>query len=387
EKVDVEEVEFVTKELDLSLLRELNKEFGSLTYDVVTVLKTNVSKERLRYLKSFYAANYAIEKPSLKSFINKYVFHRQRLMLACLALFILIPTILLQRKPIMVVIDGNISTINTRHFNEDMLIDRIVDTYELSDYQVKEKESKILLFANQRIIFTTKKQITGQFKGEPYTYSTYTYTMEDFMKEFLKKQQPIDPKYEVIIQNVDQKNLKRVKISDGTQINIDLLSKEELISDVETDFAIENVDNPELPSGRITTIQEGQKQIERVYFEKVFINDVFMQERVVRKEVIQQGKNTIIERGTKVVAPSDSVWDQLAACETGGRWHANTGNGFYGGLQFSQPTWITAASHAGVSAAYAHEASKEDQIKAATWLQQNSGWGQWPACSLKLGLR
>lgn len=81
-----------------------------------------------------------------------------------------------------------------------------------------------------------------------------------------------------------------------------------------------------------------------------------------------------------------AVWDALAACESGGNWATNTGNGYYGGVQFSLATWQSVAPRVGVYDAYPHLASKEDQIKAATWLQQNSGWGQWPACSAKLGL-
>lgn len=79
---------------------------------------------------------------------------------------------------------------------------------------------------------------------------------------------------------------------------------------------------------------------------------------------------------------SGDVWDRLAQCESGGNWHINTGNGYYGGLQFSPRTW---QSVGGVG--YPHEASREEQIARGQMLQARSGWGQWPACSAKLGLR
>mgnify|MGYP006373783203 FL=1 len=82
-------------------------------------------------------------------------------------------------------------------------------------------------------------------------------------------------------------------------------------------------------------------------------------------------------------APSDgSVWDQLAACEAGGNWAINTGNGYYGGLQFSLSSW-RGVGGSGLPS----EASREEQISRGQMLQARSGWGAWPACSARLGLR
>lgn len=78
----------------------------------------------------------------------------------------------------------------------------------------------------------------------------------------------------------------------------------------------------------------------------------------------------------------NSVWDRLAQCESGGNWSINTGNGYYGGLQFSARTWR------GLGApGLPHQHSREVQIKYGKILQAKYGWGQWPACSKKLGLR
>lgn len=82
------------------------------------------------------------------------------------------------------------------------------------------------------------------------------------------------------------------------------------------------------------------------------------------------------------VGTNAGVWDQLARCESGGNWAINTGNGFYGGLQFTLATW------AGVGGTgYPNQASREEQIARGQILQARSGWGQWPACTAKLGLR
>ena len=77
-----------------------------------------------------------------------------------------------------------------------------------------------------------------------------------------------------------------------------------------------------------------------------------------------------------------SVWDRLAQCESGGNWGTNTGNGYAGGLQFSAGTW---AANGGTGSA--HNASRADQIRVAERVRASQGWGAWPACSSKLGLR
>jgi LysM repeat protein len=77
-----------------------------------------------------------------------------------------------------------------------------------------------------------------------------------------------------------------------------------------------------------------------------------------------------------------SVWDRLAQCESGGNWGISTGNGYSGGLQFSPGTW--AANGGSGSAA---GASRAEQIRVAERVRASQGWGAWPACSSKLGLR
>ncbi len=80
----------------------------------------------------------------------------------------------------------------------------------------------------------------------------------------------------------------------------------------------------------------------------------------------------------------DSVWDALAQCESGGNWAINTGNGYYGGLQFSLATWN---GYGGAAyAEYPHQATREEQIAVAERLRAARGYQPWPACRAKLGL-
>ncbi|WP_107054827.1 LysM peptidoglycan-binding domain-containing protein [Streptomyces aureocirculatus] len=79
---------------------------------------------------------------------------------------------------------------------------------------------------------------------------------------------------------------------------------------------------------------------------------------------------------------AEGPWACLAQCESNGRWDANTGNGYYGGLQFYQPTWV---EHGGLAyAPRADLATREQQIKVAQKVLRTQGWKAWPVCSKKV---
>jgi peptidoglycan hydrolase-like protein with peptidoglycan-binding domain len=93
-----------------------------------------------------------------------------------------------------------------------------------------------------------------------------------------------------------------------------------------------------------------------------------------------------VAAGVAVSSPAQasSVWDRVAACESGGNWHISTGNGFYGGLQFTNQTWNGFGG--GRYAARADLASKGAQIAIAQKVLATQGPGAWPVCSVKAGL-
>jgi Transglycosylase-like domain len=77
-----------------------------------------------------------------------------------------------------------------------------------------------------------------------------------------------------------------------------------------------------------------------------------------------------------------AAWDRLAQCESGGNWAANTGNGYYGGIQFSLASWQAVGG-----TGRPDEASRETQIAMGQRLWNQGGWTHWPACSRQLGYR
>ena len=93
-------------------------------------------------------------------------------------------------------------------------------------------------------------------------------------------------------------------------------------------------------------------------------------------------RRSTVTRSASTSSVGGGVWDRLAQCESGGNWGVNTGNGYSGGLQFAPGTW-----RANGGTGSAHNASRAEQIRVAERVRASQGWGAWPACSSKLGLR
>jgi nucleoid-associated protein YgaU len=99
------------------------------------------------------------------------------------------------------------------------------------------------------------------------------------------------------------------------------------------------------------------------------------------------GAATVV--GTAFAVPAEAharygVWDRVASCESSNNWHINTGNGYYGGLQFSAGTWR--AYHGGKYAPQANRASRAEQIEVARRVLAAQGPGAWPVCGPRAGL-
>ncbi|NYI03406.1 LysM peptidoglycan-binding domain-containing protein [Allostreptomyces psammosilenae] len=96
------------------------------------------------------------------------------------------------------------------------------------------------------------------------------------------------------------------------------------------------------------------------------------------------GSTLLVAAAPGAGAAPERLWDALAQCESGGDWQANTGNGFYGGLQISLATW---EAHHGLDfAARPDLAPRADQITVAEHIRDTQGWDAWPHCSVQLGL-
>ncbi|MBG9333012.1 transglycosylase family protein [Corynebacterium belfantii] len=181
-------------------------------------------------------------------------------------------------------------------------------------------------------------------------------------------------------------------VSKDMNIKVDKVdSREEKITE-KFDEPANYIDDAEQLEGEETLVTPSTQGERTVTRKIVTVNGVETANEVVNEEIITPGVAATIKRGTKkpttasaAAVASGSVWDQIAQCESGGNWSINTGNGFTGGLQFVDSTWLGLGG--GVYAPQAYLATREQQIAIAEKVQAAQGWGAWPACTAKLGLR
>jgi uncharacterized protein YabE (DUF348 family) len=153
------------------------------------------------------------------------------------------------------------------------------------------------------------------------------------------------------------------------------------------DFETIEREAPSMLEGETEVVREGRAGARDVTYRVTTRNGEVVAREVLRQDVLTDPVAAIIKVGTKEEVTTNfvsgsTVWDQLAECESGGNWAINTGNGYYGGLQFNLSTW---QAYGGTG--YPHQASRETQIAVATRLRDaNGGYGAWPACSAELGL-
>ena len=147
-------------------------------------------------------------------------------------------------------------------------------------------------------------------------------------------------------------------------------------------------ENASMTEGTTDTVRQGRSGVRDVTYRIVRHNGDVVRRDVLRQRVLRQPVPAIVEVGTKpapapaVFTGGGTVWDRLAQCESGGNWATNTGNGYYGGLQFSLGTW-RAYGGSGLPS----QASRATQIAIATKVRDASGgYGAWPACAASLGL-
>ncbi|HEX7716390.1 MAG TPA: transglycosylase family protein [Marmoricola sp.] len=127
--------------------------------------------------------------------------------------------------------------------------------------------------------------------------------------------------------------------------------------------------------GERTTVRAGTPGERDVTYQVTFHNGRVVGRTVLSENVLLAAVPAIVKVGTKTV-PDGSVWDRIAQCEAGGNWHANTGNGYYGGLQFNLGTW---RAYGGTSRP--DLVSREQQIAIAEKVRAASGgYGAWPHC-------
>ncbi|AKE89052.1 resuscitation-promoting factor [Rhodococcus aetherivorans] len=179
-------------------------------------------------------------------------------------------------------------------------------------------------------------------------------------------------------------------LTDGLEIRITRDRIETRIENQPVPAPEQRVDDPNMAEGETALDNPGAPGERTVTLDVHTIDGVEVGRTEKASTTVREPAPAIVRVGTKPkpavpASGRSSTWDALAQCEATGNWAINTGNGFYGGLQFTQQTW---AAFGGTQyAPRADLASREQQIAVAEKVQAAQGWGAWPACTSKMGLR
>lgn len=178
-------------------------------------------------------------------------------------------------------------------------------------------------------------------------------------------------------------------ITAGMTVDVTRVRFSEVTETLEVAPPVEKTNDPLLPKGEEKVVEPGTPGERVVVFKVTTTNGKITNREELSSEVTRKPTARKLIVGTK---PPDNppvtdgaVWDRLAQCESGGNWAINTGNGYYGGVQFNKSTWDAYGGRE--YASYPHQATREQQITIATKLRDDrGGYGAWPGCARKLGL-
>ncbi|MEU0880753.1 transglycosylase family protein [Lentzea sp. NPDC005914] len=176
-----------------------------------------------------------------------------------------------------------------------------------------------------------------------------------------------------------------VKIATGAEVYISRTGVTVINVNEPVAPPVEKTNDPNMNAGEQKVTDPGEAGEQVSTYRVTVKNGKEISREKIGGKVTKEPKPKKVTVGTKPL-PDGAVWDRLAGCEAGGRWDINTGNGYYGGLQFNAGTW--AANGGTAYAALPHQATREQQIAIATKLRDRAGgtYGAWPGCRAKLGL-
>ena len=266
-------------------------------------------------------------------------------------------------KPVTVAVDGSARE-STVH---DDTVGDVLDRYEVDpadDAYMSVSRSARIPRGGMQIVVSNPKKITVKADDDSKSFTSAAPRVEDALKKAdvrLDEDDEVSPGRGALLSEGDEIAVTRIEMVDKTET-------------VDIKPPVKYKDDDDMEKGTTKVLEDGKPGKAR---ENVLITKADGETRsrlVLTSEELEKPVKKVVARGTAEApsVPNGSVWDKIAQCESGGNWHINTGNGYYGGLQFSAATW-----HSVGGPGLPHEHSRETQIKYAEILQKRSGWGQW----------
>lgn len=179
------------------------------------------------------------------------------------------------------------------------------------------------------------------------------------------------------------------KLTDGAEVHITRTGVTVIKEEEAIEPPVKEVEDPDLLEGKRVVKEEGTPGKELVSYRVTLRNNDEVAREEISSKVLVKAEPKVVRVGTKQPPQPEisdgAVWNRLAQCESGGNWNINTGNGYYGGLQFDKGTWDAYGGQK--YAPYPHQATRAEQIAIATKVRdRRGGYGAWPSCSGQLGL-
>lgn len=176
-------------------------------------------------------------------------------------------------------------------------------------------------------------------------------------------------------------------LADGQQVVVERVAFREVVEEVTLEREVVRRETDELEQGTTRVQDAGHDGLRRDVYRVELVDGEEVGRELVEQEVVTEPHDRVVLVGTRQpapAAPSGSVWDRLAQCESGGNW-SHRGGTYHGGLQFHPGTWRR-HKPAGYPE-YAYQATREQQIVVGERVQASQGWAAWPRCSREIGLR
>jgi resuscitation-promoting factor RpfB len=176
-------------------------------------------------------------------------------------------------------------------------------------------------------------------------------------------------------------------VTDGMQIEVTRIRTQTITARMALPASMSRIEDPTINISRRIDEDPGTPGTQDVTFAVSTVNGVVTDRRLLAHQVVTPSRPSVqrigAKEGTEVPLITDgAIWDTLASCESTGNWAINTGNGFYGGVQFTQSTWEESGGLR--YAPRADLATREEQIAIAVVTRERQGWGAWPVCGTRL---
>ena len=280
-------------------------------------------------------------------------------------------------KPLELVVDGDKTQYWVTATDVRGALDQINRSFDRAQLSVSRGAG--ITRDGLRITVATPKRLTFVIGGKKAKHRTVpAYTVAQALKALdlkLGKHDVVRPGLHHALNDGDKVVLNRIRIV------------RKHVAGEALPFSTITRDDSSMAQGSRTVVRNGRAGLRDVTYRIMFRNGHLVARKVLSQHVLRDPVARIERVGTKTVvttnfAGGSTVWDRLAQCESGGNWATNTGNGYYGGLQFSLGTW-QAYGGSGLPS----NASRTTQIAIATKVRDASGgYGAWPACAASLGL-